>query len=47
MFGTDGLLLFALACGVSYMLSGYYGLYTSQKIVYSKHRAEFIDQKTL
>lgn len=43
LFGIDGLLLFAIACSVSYMLSGYYGLYSSQKIVYSKLKAEFIN----
>lgn len=43
LFGTGGLLLFAIACSVSYMLSGYYGLYSSQKIVYSKLKAEFIN----
>ena len=35
LFGGDGLLYFALACGVSYMLSGYNGLYSSQTILYS------------
>lgn len=43
LFGAEGLLLFAIACSVSYMLSGYYGLYSSQKIVYSKLKAEFIN----
>ncbi len=43
LFGVEGLLLFAIACSVSYMLSGYYGLYSSQKIVYSKLKAEFIN----
>lgn len=43
LFGSQGLILFAVACSVSYMLSGYYGLYSSQKIVYSKFRAEFIN----
>lgn len=43
LFGTEGLLLFAIACSVSYMLSGYYGLYSSQKIIYSKLKAEFIN----
>lgn len=43
LFGTGGLMLFAIACSVSYMLSGYYGLYSSQKIVYSKLKAEFIN----
>ncbi|HAQ39975.1 MAG TPA: chloride channel protein [Clostridiales bacterium] len=43
LFGVQGLILFAIACSVSYMLSGYYGLYSSQKIVYSKLKAEFIN----
>ena len=38
--------LFALAIAVSYMLSGYYGLYSEQKILYSKMRPQFIDRKT-
>ena len=44
MFGSSELIYFALACGISYMLSGYFGLYSSQKIVYSKTRAEFINR---
>jgi H+/Cl- antiporter ClcA len=43
LFGGDGLILFAAACGVSYMLSGYYGLYSSQKIMYSKLKTEYIN----
>lgn len=43
LFGGGGLILFAVACGVSYMLSGYYGLYSSQKIMYSKTKPEFIN----
>ncbi len=43
MFGANGLLYFAIACAVSYLLSGYYGLYSGQKIVYSKLKAEYID----
>lgn len=43
LFGAQGLILFAIACGVSFMLSGYYGLYSSQKIMYSKLRAEYIN----
>ena len=46
VFGAQGLLFFAIASAVSYMLSGYYGLYTSQKIVYSKLKAEFINTDT-
>lgn len=45
LFGGQGLPMFALACGVSYVLSGYYGLYSEQKIVYSKYRTEWIDKK--
>ena len=37
--------LFAVSIAVSYMLSGYYGLYSEQKIMYSKFRPEFIDRK--
>ena len=36
VFGTKGILFFAAACGVSYMMSGGFGLYSSQKILYSK-----------
>lgn len=43
LFGADGVILFSIACGVSYMLSGYYSLYSSQKIVYSKLKAEYIN----
>lgn len=43
VFGSEGILLFALICGVSYMMSGYYGLYSSQKIMYSKLEAKFIN----
>ncbi|WP_252246746.1 chloride channel protein [Clostridium sp. ZBS4] len=44
LFGSGALILFAVACGVSYMLSGYFSLYSSQKIVYSKLKAEFINR---
>ena len=46
LFGAQGLLLFAIACAVSYMLSGYYGLYSGQKILYSKLKPEFINQNS-
>ena len=46
LFQSDfAIVYFALACGISYMLSGYYGLYQSQKIMYSKTRAEYINIK--
>lgn len=43
IFGTNGLLIFAPAIFVSFMLSGYYSLYSGQKIVYSKLKAEYIN----
>ena len=45
LFGGEAVVLYALCCAVSYMLSGYCGLYSEQKIVYSKLRAEWIDRK--
>lgn len=45
LFGGKAVPLFALSCAVSYMLSGYFGLYSEQKILYSKFRAELIDRK--
>lgn len=45
LFGSDGLIFFALACSISYLLSGYQGLYSEQKILYSKLKPVFIDKK--
>ena len=42
----QSLALFALVIAISYMLSGYYGLYSEQKIIYSKLRPQLIDRKT-
>jgi len=44
LFGFKGTGYYALCCGVSYMLSGYYGLYSEQKIMYSKIQPEFINK---
>lgn len=44
LFGSDGLLFFALACSLSYLLSGKFSLYRSQKLVYSKLEPRYIDQ---
>ena len=41
LFGGAGLELIALGCGLSYMLSGYHGLYSSQTFVTSKLRSEY------
>ncbi len=44
LFGSGGLLYFAVTVCLSYMLSGYYGLYSGQKIMYSKRRARYINR---
>ena len=46
LFGADGLLCYAVVCAVSYVFSGYRGLYSSQTILYYKLRAEFINVHT-
>ena len=46
VFGPEGIIFFALACSVSYMMSGCFGLYHSQKILYSKLNGEYIDVNT-
>lgn len=46
LFGGKGLPMYALCCALSYMLSGYSGLYHAQKIVYSKLRPEYVNKGT-
>ena len=46
VFGGENILLFTLVCAISYMMSGSFGLYKSQKIVYSKLDAHYIDIET-
>ena len=41
LFGDEGLLCYALACAISYALSGYSSLYSSQHILYSKLKDTF------
>ena len=43
LFGAEGMLYYALSCGLSYVLSGYTGLYSSQRILYDKLKAQYID----
>ena len=43
LFGSECLLLFCIACAVSYVFSGYYGLYSSQKIMYDKLHPQYIN----
>ena len=45
LFGGKGIPMFAITCAVAYMLSGYFGLYGEQKIIYSKRKMSYIDRK--
>ena len=44
LFGYEGMPYYLLAIAFSYMLSGYYGLYSSQRIMYSKYRTKYINR---
>ncbi len=44
LFGYKPMPYFLLAVAFSYWVSGYTGLYKSQKIVYSKYRSNYIDK---
>lgn len=44
LFGGAGIIFFGVSIAVSFMLSGYYSLYSGQKIMYSKRRARFINK---
>ncbi len=46
MFGYEGMPYYLLACAFSYMLSGYFGLYHSQRIMYSKLQTTYINHET-
>lgn len=46
LFGSQGLLYFSLACCVSFVLSGYKGLYSSQTFLHSKLKAQYINVHT-
>lgn len=45
LFGFEGVPYFLIAISTSYMLSGYYGLYNDQTIVYSKYKTQLINRK--
>ncbi len=45
LFGFEGTPYFLLAIGFSYVISGYYSLYSSQRIVYSKYKSNYIDKE--
>ena len=46
LFGFDCMPFFLIAVSVGYLESGYFGLYHSQKIMYSKVKTEFINRKS-
>ncbi len=46
LFGYSAMPYFVIVIAVSFTLSGYYSLYSSQKFVYSKTKTEFINRKT-
>lgn len=46
LFGYSGNCFYLITAAIAYLLSGYYSLYSGQKIVYSKARTEYINYKT-
>lgn len=46
MFDMAGMKYCMLCIALSYLLSGYYSLYNSQKIMYSKYKTEYINRNT-
>ena len=47
MFGTGSLKYCTIAIALSYLLSGYYSLYNSQKIIYSKYKTTYINRRSI
>ena len=45
LFGFEGMPFYLVTIAASYMLSGRYGLYRAQKIVYAKTETRYINQK--
>lgn len=41
IFGSEGIIFFAIACSVSFVLSGYFTLFPGQSFIYSKLRIEY------
>ncbi len=46
LFGARYIGYFVVAVSIAYLMSGYYGLYHDQTIVYSKYKTEYINRKT-
>ncbi|SER59362.1 chloride channel protein [Lachnobacterium bovis] len=47
LFGYQGMPFFLITTAFSYLFSGYFGLYTSQKIIYSKYKTNYINKPTI
>lgn len=47
MFGSNCMLFCALCIAISYLLSGHFSLYTTQKIAISKYKPDYIDTNSL
>ena len=45
LFGYEAMPYFLITVAVSFLLSGYYGLYHEQTIVYSKYKAMLVNRK--
>lgn len=43
-FGSKGVVIFGIVICISYMFSGYYSVYSGQKIMYSKLHAQYINK---
>ena len=46
MFGFESMKYLLIGVAISYMLSGYTGLYSEQTIMYSKFNTQLINRKT-
>jgi H+/Cl- antiporter ClcA len=46
LFGFEGVSYYLIAVAISYAVSGYYGLYNDQTIVYSKYKARYVNHRT-
>lgn len=46
LFGAKGIPYFSIVIAISYLISGYSGLYSSQKIIYSKTEMKYINHHT-
>lgn len=46
MFGMEGAAFYLAAAAVSYAFSGHYSLYKAQRLMYSKYKAKYVNEKT-